>query len=254
MFDASEILTTQIETILERWEVAVRQDSRIESSKDLSERALKNSMPVLLKGMVKALAHQGKESYETIASASLEHGNTRANEGYNPAEIAWEYQILRRVIFSVLEPQLLQGSPEEILRTIRTVDAVIDEAISQCYTSYVQQRVKELEQLRSQLIMTNQELTRLLRTSKDSLAYMAHELKTPLTSIIGYSDLFLRQQQKAVDVQATVPNLRNIERVLQSGRLLLRLINDALELSSSEAGKIKLTLACVDVKQVIRAC
>ncbi|HEY9301420.1 MAG TPA: HAMP domain-containing sensor histidine kinase, partial [Phormidium sp.] len=131
-------------------------------------------------------------------------------------------------------------------------DAVIDEAISQCYSSYVQERVKELEQVRSQLIMTNQELTRLLRTSKDSLAYMAHELKTPLTSIIGYSDLFLRQQQKAVDVQPTVPNLRNIERVVQSGRLLLRLINDALELSSSDAGKIQLNLACVDVKQLIK--
>lgn len=252
MFDASEILTDQIETILERWKTAVREDSRIESSADLSENALKDSMPVLLNGMVKALAHQGKESYEIIASASLEHGSTRADEGYNAAEIAWEYQILRRVIFSVLEPELLQGSPEEIIRTIRTVDAVIDEAISQCYTSYVEQRVKELEQVRSQLIMTNQELTRLLRTSKDSLAYMAHELKTPLTSIIGYSDLFLRQQEKAVDVQATVPNLRNIERVLQSGRLLLRLINDALELSSSEAGKIQLNLACIDVKQVIK--
>lgn len=252
MFDASEILTAQLDNILERWKTAVRQDSRIESSADLSETALKDSMPVLLNGMVKALANRGTESYEIIASASLEHGNTRAKEGYNAAEIAWEYQILRRVIFSVLEPQLLQGSSEEIIRTIRTLDAVIDEAISQCYTSYIEQRVKELEQVRSQLIMTNQELTRLLRTSKDSLAYMAHELKTPLTSIIGYSDLFLRQQQQTVNVQETVPNLRNIERVLQSGRLLLRLINDALELSSSEAGKLHLNLTCIEIKPLIK--
>lgn len=252
MFDASEILTAQLDNILERWKTAVRQDSRIESSADLSETALKDSMPVLLNGMVKALANRGTENYEIIASASLEHGNTRAKEGYNAAEIAWEYQILRRVIFSVLEPQLLQGSSEEIIRTIRTLDAVIDEAISQCYTSYIEQRVKELEQVRSQLIMTNQELTRLLRTSKDSLAYMAHELKTPLTSIIGYSDLFLRQQQQTVNVQETVPNLRNIERVLQSGRLLLRLINDALELSSSEAGKLHLNLTCIEIKPLIK--
>lgn len=252
MFDASEILTAQLDNILERWKTAVRQDSRIESSADLSETALKDSMPVLLNGMVKALANRGTENYEIIASASLEHGNTRAKEGYNAAEIAWEYQILRRVIFSVLEPQLLQGSSEEIIRTIRTLDAVIDEAISQCYTSYIEQRVKELEQVRSQLIMTNQELTRLLRTSKDSLAYMAHELKTPLTSIIGYSDLFLRQQQQTVNVQETVPNLRNIERVLQSGRLLLHLINDALELSSSEAGKLHLNLTCIEIKPLIK--
>ncbi|HEY9297594.1 MAG TPA: RsbRD N-terminal domain-containing protein, partial [Phormidium sp.] len=128
MFDASEILTDKIDTILELWKTAVRQDDRIESSADLSEKALKNSMPVLLNGMVKALANQGIESYETVASASLEHGSARANEGYNAAEIAWEYQILRRIIFSVLEPKLLQGSPEEILKTIRTLDAVIDEA------------------------------------------------------------------------------------------------------------------------------
>lgn len=99
MFDASEILTAQLDNILERWKTAVRQDSRIESSADLSETALKDSMPVLLNGMVKALANRGTESYEIIAFASLEHGNTRAKEGYNAAEIAWEYQILRRVIF-----------------------------------------------------------------------------------------------------------------------------------------------------------
>lgn len=252
MFDASQLLAANIDTIKELWMDAVRKDQRIQSSADLPDTALGNSLPMLLDGMVKALAHSHDESYEIVVNASLEHGTHRAKEGYNSAEIAWEYKILRRTIFSVLEPELVHGSPEEIIRTLRMIDAVLDEAISQCYTSYVEERVKELEQVRSQLILTNKELTRLLRSSKDSLAYMAHELKTPLTSIIGYTDLFIRQHQKPIDTDPRLPSLRNIERVLQNGRLLLRLVNDGLEFCRYEAGNIKLNFASVDVKLLVK--
>jgi hypothetical protein len=109
----------------------------------------------------------------------------------------------------------------------------------------------ELEHLQSQLTLNNQELTRLVRANQDNLSHLAHELKSPLTSIIGYSDLFLRQQQQKNEVKDTFANLEHIERVLRSGRQLLRLINDALEISRYEAGQMKLQPAATDVCALI---
>ena len=88
---------------------------------------------------------------------------------------------------------------------------------------------------------------------KSNLYELANELKTPLTSIIGYSDLFLRQHRRDGDTKDSVPNLENIERVLQSGRQLLRLINDSLEISRYEAGQMQLHLASTPVCELIQS-
>ncbi|WP_260446886.1 sensor histidine kinase KdpD [Nostoc sp. 2RC] len=101
--------------------------------------------------------------------------------------------------------------------------------------------------------MTNQELTRLVRASKESLSHLAHELKTPLTSIIGYADLFLRQQRQQPELKDTYTNLESIERVLKSGRLLVQLINDTLEISRYGAGQMKLQSTQIDVRSLINS-
>ena len=107
------------------------------------------------------------------------------------------------------------------------------------FKSYTQQRVQQLENLHYQLLLTNQELTRLIEDNHENLSYLTHEIKNPLTSIIGYSDLFLRQQQEHTD--NTITNLGHIEQVLTQGRKILRLVNDTVEISSYSKGKIKLT-------------
>lgn len=101
------------------------------------------------------------------------------------------------------------------------------------------------------MTLNNQELTRLIRANQDNLSHLAHELKNPLTSIIGYSDLFLRQQRQNTEVRDTFANLEHIERVLRNGRQLLRLINDALEISRYEAGQMPLQPAPTDVRDLI---
>jgi hypothetical protein len=104
--------------------------------------------------------------------------------------------------------------------------------------------------LQNQLQLTNQELTRLVRASQDNLSHLAHELKTPLTSIIGYSELFLRQRNNS-KLKDSVPNLAHIDKVLSNGRRLLRLINDTLEITRYEAGRIKLQLTATNVRSAI---
>ncbi len=250
MLNASQIIAEKVDTIIEEWIEEVRKDRRIESAVNVSDTALGDSLPQLLKAIAAVLEHSQKE-FKKIADGSLEHGNLRAKQGYDAEEIVQEYGLLRRIIFSVLAPHCLKGSPEEIIQIFVQINTVLDEAISICFKSYIQERLHELEQLQSQLTLTNQELTRLFEASKDQLSFLAHELKTPLTAVIGYSELLLRLQQQNVNADSASPTIRSIERVLQGGRHLLRIVNDSLELSRYEANQIKLNLEFVNVRSMI---
>lgn len=250
MLNTSQFIAAQTETIMERWMEVVRQDRQVESSVNLSDTALGDSLPKLLKALAAVLDSPQDQHFQSIVQASLDHGDLRARQGYDAAEIVREYSLLRRLIFSVLEPRLLEGSPQEIIAVFGQIDAVLDEAISLCFKTYVQSRLNELEQLQSQLTLTNQELTRLFEASKDNLSYLAHELKTPLTSVIGYSELLLRLQDKNV-TDATSLTIRSIEQVLKGGRHLLRIVNDSLELSRYQSAQMKLNLEVINVRSVI---
>ncbi len=247
MLNISQIISDKTGTIMEEWIKEVRQDRRIESTVNLSDTALGDSLPILLKSIAAVLDHSEKD-FKKIASGSLEHGTLRAKQGYDAYEIAQEYGLLRRIIFSVLAPYCVKGSPEEIIEIFCQIDTILDEAISLCFKSYMQARLHEVEQLQSQLTLTNQELSRLIEASKDNFSYLAHELKAPIAAVIGYSELLVRLQKQNLNPESDSLNLRSIERVLQGGRHLLRIVNDALELSRYEADKIELNLEWLDVR------
>jgi len=253
--DFSLALLTKVDIIIEQWIAAVRLDDQIETAKELTYKGVRDSVPVVLVAIAKMLSPTEDNDIKTIVEKSLEHGTLRAKQGYDAEEIAREYRLLRWVIFSVLEPDLLKGSSADVIRATRLIDTALDEVIARCFKTYTQERMHELEELQSQLQFTNQELNRLVRASKDNLSQLAHELKTPLTSIIGYSDLFLRQQRQNSGKKDALSNLDHVERVLRSGRQLLHLINDALEISRYEEGKMKLqptpTEVCMLIHNVI---
>ena len=251
MPNTSQLIADHTDSIMKQWIEAVHQDRQIQSSENLPDTALGDSLPQLLKSLAVVLENPDQELFARITRASLDHGTLRAKQGYDAAEIAKEYSILRRIIFTILEPHLLASSPPVILQIFRQIDTVLDEAIAQCFKSYVENRLQELEQLQSQLIWTNQELTRLIEASKDNLSYLAHELKTPITSVIGYSELLLRLQHQNLNSESDTLSLRSIERVLQGGRHLLRIVNDSLEMSRYEANQIKLNLDWIDVRSTM---
>ena len=251
IMDYSQMLADKTDTILKNWIEAVRQDRNIESADTLTHSAIKNHIPHLLAAMAALLSQYRNSDINVIIEASLDHGLLRAEQGYDSAEVAREYHLLRQVIFSELEAELLAGTTAEVFKAFRLIDAVIDEAIAQCFNSYVAQKLRELQQIQSQLQLTNQELNRLVSVNQENLSYLAHELKTPLNSIIGYSELFLRKGRAQTEIKDTLPGIEHIERVLRNGRQLLRLINDALELARADAGKIKLNLRQTNVQSLI---
>jgi signal transduction histidine kinase len=249
--DFSQVLVENTDTIVEKWVAAVRQDRQIESADELSYTAIKDHVPDIFKALVTVLSTSQNSDIKSIVTASWEHGLLRAEQGFDPTEIVREYRLLRVIIFDTIETTLLQGTPAGIIRSMRLIDAVIDEAIARCFHSYVQERLRELQNLYSSLSLHNEELTRLVNANQEYISQLAHDLKQPLASIIGYSDLFLRQQRKTDGLKDTSTNLEHIERVLRNGRDLLRLINDLLELSRYESGEIKIQPVPTDVSTLI---
>ena len=85
------------------------------------------------------------------------------------------------------------------------------------------------------------------QTKSDFLAKMSHELRTPLNSIIGFSEMLADQTFGGLNEKQH----RYVDNVLASGRLLLQVINDILDLSKVEAGRMELTLAQFEVARAL---
>lgn len=83
------------------------------------------------------------------------------------------------------------------------------------------------------------------------LAQFSHELRTPLNSILGFSDVLLSELFGDI---ANEKQKEYIENVRQSGQYLLDLINDILDYSAYEAGKLELNRDEIDIAATIRDC
>jgi adenylate cyclase len=85
------------------------------------------------------------------------------------------------------------------------------------------------------------------RTKSQFLANMSHELRTPLNAIIGYSEI-LQEDAAESGQQQIIPDLKKIE---SAGRHLLGLINDILDLSKVEAGKMEMYIEEVEISSLL---
>jgi len=79
------------------------------------------------------------------------------------------------------------------------------------------------------------------------LANMSHELRTPLNSVIGFTNVLLRDREEHL----TQEEVTYLERILANGQHLLDLINDVLDLSKIEAGRVDLKLEAVDLAEFL---
>ncbi|NTV62387.1 MAG: PAS domain S-box protein, partial [Oscillochloris sp.] len=121
-------------------------------------------------------------------------------------------------------------------------------------------RDDEIRQLNSELELrvaertadlsrVNAELNRALRTKDEFLATMSHELRTPLNGILSFSELLLEQ----ISGPLTERQLRSVQLIETSGRHLLSLINDILDLSKIEAERMDLYLESHSVVEICEA-
>lgn len=95
-----------------------------------------------------------------------------------------------------------------------------------------------------QLELTNKELLKANELKSKFIANMSHELRTPLNAIIGYSDLMFDSSD------VTDKHKKYIGNILISGKHLLQLINNILDIAKIEAGKFNLDYSIFSVKEV----
>lgn len=108
------------------------------------------------------------------------------------------------------------------------------------------------EQLRHNndiLATTNAELAHATRLKDEFLANMSHELRTPLNAILGLSESL----QEEVYGEITEKQRKSLATIEKSGRHLLELINDILDLAKIESGKLELNLTAVRISQLCDA-
>jgi signal transduction histidine kinase len=156
-----------------------------------------------------------------------------------------------------------KNADDELGKLIESFNAMMDQIQSRdraLHTAQemleirVQERTFDLEEEIAERKLVEQDLLNAKQAAEESnraksafLANMSHELRTPLNAIIGYSEM-LREDAEVERRSETVADLKKIEK---AGRHLLSLINDVLDLSKIEAGRIELHLEPVSVESML---
>ena len=116
----------------------------------------------------------------------------------------------------------------------------------------VQRDVTERKETEAMLIRTKEEAEAAReeaenanRAKSDFLSRMSHELRTPLNAILGFGQLLEMEEQ-------TPENAESTEQILKAGRHLLELINEVLDISRIESGRMAMSLEPVSVAEVAR--
>ncbi len=111
----------------------------------------------------------------------------------------------------------------------------------------VHERTEQLEKTLEDVKAARAEAEAANATKSVFLANMSHELRTPLNAIIGYSEMLIEEAED-LEPEEFVPDL---DKIFRSGKVLLALINDLLDLSKIEAGKMDLHLEQFNISDLL---
>jgi signal transduction histidine kinase/CheY-like chemotaxis protein len=152
----------------------------------------------------------------------------------------------------VSEVEQLKRRLERERRARKEAEAIAEEKTREIYEANVRlqglnDRLEELVRQRTgELAAARDEALRASQAKSDFLASMSHELRTPLNAIIGYSEMLLETED--ADAGDLKPDL---EKIRGAGKHLLSLINDILDLSKIEAGKMDVFVEEFDVATML---
>ncbi len=98
-----------------------------------------------------------------------------------------------------------------------------------------------------ELLNAVKEAERAGAAKSDFLAKFSHEMRTPLNAVIGYSEMLLEDMNAAAEAES----VEDVKKIHGAGHFLLKLVNEVLDLSKIEAGKMEVNLEPVDLRAMI---
>ncbi len=209
---------------------------------------------------------QGKEFRIIIVCdhANLETAIDALSMGANDFVIQpfEDLKAIEDVAYRAMEKQRLEEEKERLLVELQASNRALEIAKQEIEVwnheleKKVSERTHELERSRykiqeyaDQLERKNEELKKLDAMKTDFLANISHELKTPLTAILGYSEIFIMGDENSIS-----PQFKEFAMMINdSGKQLLTLITDLLYFSEIERGVMELTLQAIHVNDIIES-
>ncbi len=146
---------------------------------------------------------------------------------------------------TILDTQLHRSQTHQMEVTFRTKDG--QTVVAEGYVSV--RSITQRKPAEEALQQANVELQRALRMKDEFLANMSHELRTPLNAILALSETLLEGMHGSL----TLRQQKSIHQIEASSKHQLALINDILDLSKVEAGRLDLELETVPVNDVCQA-
>ncbi|MDX2100695.1 MAG: PAS domain S-box protein [Leptolyngbyaceae cyanobacterium bins.59] len=140
--------------------------------------------------------------------------------------------------------------PEETKCYVLTIDPLYDRDGALEGITCAALDITERRQIEEQLRQINAELARATRLKDEFLANMSHELRTPLNAILGLSEALMEDFFGSLNEKQH----KFVSTIERSGRHLLDLINDILDLAKIEAGKFELDKSLFTVSGLCEAC
>jgi signal transduction histidine kinase len=141
---------------------------------------------------------------------------------------------------------LLKVAREEAAR-LHTEPAVVDEVVQVISDNADASLVRLANAYDTQLRETNAQLSLASQFKSEFLAKMSHQLRTPLTAIIGFSEVLLQ----GMDGDLKPEQAQDVTEIHNSSAVLLELVNEILDLSKIESGKIEMAIRDVDLHEVV---